>query len=313
MYSPLVSVIIPVYNTGKYLKETLTSISNQSLKELEIIVVNDGSTDNSLSIIESQAKLDTRIQIYTQENKGVSVARNKALQHIKGEYIYFLDSDDILAPQALEICYKKCKQENLDFIYFDAENINPDNKYQSQNYIHSASSENTIQKGIEVFNDLIDSQTYRPTVWLHFIKTAFLKAFNLSFYPGIIHEDQLFCFYIYMNAQRVSYIPQIFIKRRLRENSIMTQKFSWKNIIGYFTVINEILKYKKNQSIKIQKTIDKFLTCTLNAILWNSHVLNFKEKCKIIQFCTQKRCIKYIHIKNLAILFLKDNRIIYKK
>ena len=94
-YQPKVSVVIPVYNTADYLRETLNSICDQTLKELEIILLNDGSTDDSMSIIEDFAARDSRIQYHVQPNQGLSVARNQAMRYATGKYIYFMDSDDI--------------------------------------------------------------------------------------------------------------------------------------------------------------------------------------------------------------------------
>ena len=98
---PKVSVIIPIYNTALYLSEALDSICNQTLKEIEIILVNDGSTDNSLEIIREYSLRDNRITYFSQPNQGQGVARNLGLSHAVGKYIYFMDSDDILSIETL--------------------------------------------------------------------------------------------------------------------------------------------------------------------------------------------------------------------
>lgn len=115
---PEVSVIIPIYNTAAYLRRTLDSICSQTLKELEIILIDDGSTDGSRGIIEEYAKRDARIRWYAQPNQGLSVARNRGLLHATGKYIYFMDSDDILDTQALRHCHDLCEKRELDFIFF---------------------------------------------------------------------------------------------------------------------------------------------------------------------------------------------------
>lgn len=117
---PEVSVIIPIYNTAAYLRKALDSICDQTLKELEIILIDDGSTDGSRGIIEEYAKRDARIRWYAQPNQGLSVARNRGLLHATGKYIYFMDSDDILDTQALRHCHDLCEKRELDFIFFDA-------------------------------------------------------------------------------------------------------------------------------------------------------------------------------------------------
>ena len=115
-----VSVIMPIYNVAPYLGEAFDSILNQTLKDIEIIAVNDGSTDNSEEIIKMYQQKDSRIISLSQENQGQSVARNLALQHATGEYIYMMDSDDVLTgPDVLLTCYEYAKNNHADFIFFD--------------------------------------------------------------------------------------------------------------------------------------------------------------------------------------------------
>lgn len=102
MSNSMVSIIIPVYNTEEFVEEAVRSIMNQTLQDIEIIIINDGSTDNSLSIIRKLANEDDRIQIYSRENKGLSATRNQGIYLAKGKYLYFMDSDDYLEPDALE-------------------------------------------------------------------------------------------------------------------------------------------------------------------------------------------------------------------
>ncbi|MGH2644923.1 MAG: glycosyltransferase family 2 protein, partial [Chitinophagaceae bacterium] len=116
-----VSVVIPVYNTQDYVTETLENIIKQTLTETEILVIDDGSTDESYQIIESIAQKDERIHLYKQKNKGQGAARNLGMKYAKGEYIYFMDSDDLLSEDTFFQCYKKCEAERLEFLFFDAE------------------------------------------------------------------------------------------------------------------------------------------------------------------------------------------------
>ena len=118
-----VSVILPIYNVASYLEETFESLIGQSLKEIEIIAVNDGSTDNSEEIIGKYQQRDKRIIAFSQENKGQSAARNLALQHATGKYIYMMDSDDVLKDSdALQTCYDYAENNQADFIFFDGDN-----------------------------------------------------------------------------------------------------------------------------------------------------------------------------------------------
>ena len=111
-----VSIIIPVYNVEKYLRQCLDSIVNQTLKEIEVICINDGSTDNSPIILEEYEKKDPRIRVITQENMGSGVARNRAIQQAKGKYIGFMDSDDWADPTMFEKLYENAELNNSDIV-----------------------------------------------------------------------------------------------------------------------------------------------------------------------------------------------------
>ena len=112
----MISVIIPVYNVEKYLRDCLNSVINQTYKDLEIICINDGSKDNSLSILEEYAKKDKRIIIINKENAGVSAARNDGIEKSTGEYLFCLDSDDYIDKDFLEVFYNNAKQNNSDLV-----------------------------------------------------------------------------------------------------------------------------------------------------------------------------------------------------
>ena len=116
--SPKVSIIVPVYNVEKYLKHCLDSLINQTMQDIEIICVNDGSKDNSLAILEDYVKRDKRIILLNQSNRGVSVARNNALKQVRGEYYMFVDSDDWIDANACEVAYNCAIKENADCLMF---------------------------------------------------------------------------------------------------------------------------------------------------------------------------------------------------
>lgn len=115
---PKVSVIIPVYNTEEFVEDAVRSVMNQTLQEIEIIIINDGSTDNSQTILDKLATEDNRISIYKQQNEGLSITRNRGLSLAIGKYVYFMDSDDFLESDALNYCYKRCEEKSLDLICF---------------------------------------------------------------------------------------------------------------------------------------------------------------------------------------------------
>ena len=117
---PAVSIVMPVYNAEEYLKQTIDSLLVQSMKEIEIITVDDGSTDGSLEMLKKYAQEDKRVKVYTQKNKYAGVARNKGLKHARGEYVLFLDSDDFFEPELVEATYHTAKENEADVVMFGA-------------------------------------------------------------------------------------------------------------------------------------------------------------------------------------------------
>lgn len=305
--TPRISVIIPVYNTGQYLRESIGSIMNQTFRDLEIIVVNDGSTDNSEEIIRELMAEDERITIIIQENQGLSCARNSGMRIATGKYLYFMDSDDSLDLNALEHCYTKCEELSLDFVFFDAENIiEAETQTPVQNYSRRESiDENKIWKGCELLNYEIEHWLYRSPVWLYFVNRIFLDSFfQDGFYPGIIHEDHLFTVPLHLYAKRVGYIPFSFFKRRIRENSIMTKRFSLRNIQGYVVTAVRLREMKALLSLEAV-LIELFLSFMLNAVMWEAHRLSMKDKLKAFSLFYKNRLLKYIRCKTIIIFLIK--------
>ena len=139
----LISVIVPAYNVEDYLGECLDSIINQTFTDIEIICVNDGSVDSTLDIFNDYASRDERINVISQENKGLSGARNTGLKHAKGKYIYFMDSDDYLEVNALERMYSAAEEKSADIVFFKLINFDDGTgeKYQTRYYDMEALSD----------------------------------------------------------------------------------------------------------------------------------------------------------------------------
>lgn len=303
-----VSVIIPVYNTEKYVREAVDSISKQTLKELEIILVNDGSTDHSLQIIKGLSNMDSRITVYSQLNQGLSMARNAGLAHSQGKYIYFMDSDDLLEKDAMELCYLKCEEKQLDFVFFDAQSFFEDNvkNAPSLNYLRTAKLEDKTYIGYEALKEQLQNKEYTPSACLNFIRRNFLEKHHLQFYPSIIHEDQLFTTLLYLQAERTSSINRAFFHRRMRENSIMTRKFSNRNMEGYLTVTNNILYFKEHTTnTELKAIIDLYLSQMLNAAVWQAHTLDLQMRLRIAMLCFSKYK-KYVSLRNIGVLLFKS-------
>lgn len=307
MAKPKVSVIVPVYNTEKYLEEAFSSIQNQSLSDIEIIVINDGSTDRSAEIIDRLAKSDNRIHLFSQSNQGQSAARNLGMDNASGDYLYFMDSDDLLEADALEICYEKCTSQNLQMTIFDAEIFSEDYKAKKLtfNYYRAGEiKEGQVYDGAELLEILLGKNIFRAAPWLLFVKRELPEKMNLRFFPGIIHEDELFTPLLYLAAERVGYIPRRFFHRRIRANSTMTRKFSIRNVEGYFVAIEQLRLYSINKKLIINKIVNLLIRIIVNSIAYESHILSFRERISIFISFYQKDFMKFITIKNLTILLL---------
>lgn len=291
-----VSIIIPVFNTEEFLEEAIRSILSQTLQEIEVIVINDGSTDHSAEVIRRMAALDSRIISISQVNKGLSATRNKGVEKAKGEYIYFMDSDDILEENALELCYKKCVDKDLDFVFFDAEVFGLTLPF---DYKRTQVLKDGVYSGLELLDIMLNKRVYRSSVCLNLIKREHVKSNNLTFLPGIIHEDELYSFLLYSSAKRVSFIPQSFYKRRVREDSIMTRRFSLHNITSYFTVLKLINKERNNSN---QSVVDKLISYIVNPVIYNAASLNSLERLHVLQTCIKQGYIRHIRVKNLSVL-----------
>ncbi|NLB90400.1 MAG: glycosyltransferase, partial [Clostridiales bacterium] len=245
------SVIIPVYNVEPYLRETLTSVLAQSLKEIEIICVDDGSTDRSLQIIKEYAHADERVKVIIQENQGPSQARNTGMKHAKGRYVYFLDSDDTIVPTALQTMYDTMEKEELDIVTFDGETFFDDDT--KGDYVKAISYKRPLtsakkQKGWKLLRAFFFNHEYSASVCLMALRRRFLEEKKMAFYPGIFHEDNLFTFQCMMEARNCKHLHQALFLRRMRKNSIMTQKVSEKHFLGYWICYLEGLTYAASSS-----------------------------------------------------------------
>lgn len=311
-----VSVIVPIYNVEVYLRKSILSIMNQTLKDIEIILVNDGSTDNSLSIIKELAKEDSRIKICSQPNHGQSIARNIGLVNAIGKYIYFFDSDDILEEKTLEECYDKCELNQLDFLFFDADVFSDDDIYMEfKSYNRTNKFVNKTYSGTDLLKEQLANNYFSASVCLTFIKKEYLDNINLYFYPKIIHEDELFTFLLYLKARKIGFINKIYFHRRLRPNSTMTTNHNIRNVIGYINVCRELKKHSKQYPTNaIESDLYKNRIKTLLTILYSiaEQKLHQSEKNEIKNILT-KEFLPYLNWKILIKLNIPFIYTLYKK
>lgn len=234
------SIVVPVHNTAEYLVDCFDSIFKQTQKEIEVIAIDDGSTDNSLYILEQIKKTHPQMRVFSQKNEGLGSSRNKGLELATGEFTYFLDSDDCLVDTALEKCYQYAKDNHLDIVMFDAETFGDIRcKTGYYNRAEIIEDQETVLSGMEFANKYW-TKTFVPSACLIYTSTQFLKQHNLKFLPKIYYEDNEFYCKMLPLAERVMYIPKLFYKRRYRESSITTSLFDLRHAKDYLTMLQSI-------------------------------------------------------------------------
>ena len=251
----IVSVIVPVYNSAPWLEECLDSIANQTLSEVEIICVNDGSTDDSLRILEEYQRKDGRIRIIDQKNKGVGAARNEGMKAATGKYLYFIDSDDYIDLNALELLTADMEERNLELICFNTIPFGDDERNRKladskKSYYNRTLDEDTVFTGTELFCVLRKNQNYLVPVWLNMVLRSYCMENDIWFRTDILHEDEAWTFEAMMGASRCGCMNKAFYHRRYRDNSIMTSPMSFKHVYSYWYAITDMLQTIEKRKIQ---------------------------------------------------------------
>ena len=224
-----ISVIVPVFNTKEYLKECLDSVLNQCGVSYEVICVDDGSTDGSYEMLmEYQACYTEKIQVFRQNHGGISKARNYGFEKARGNYIYYMDSDDILKADALCYMFRNCKKYSLDLFFFSFENFADDavmaEKYQRMIQKKQKRRKQTIKvlTGREQFTKFIQEDEYYVTVWCQCIRKEYALKSGLQFPNVMYFEDQIYTYQALDKAQSVACSAEVLYCKRIRQGSVCT-------------------------------------------------------------------------------------------
>lgn len=285
---PKVSIIIPVYNVEKYLKKCLNCIVNQTLTDFEVICINDGSTDNSLEILNEYAKNDKRFIVISQENQGQGVARNRCLELVKGEYIQFIDPDDWVETNMLETLYDFAKKHDSQIVKFDYfEFFEYSNKLKKIDFV------NRIKKDFKY--DLISKPYYswrqlkkgcltklELCVWTYFYSAEFIKSNNIRFNSTKLGEDHLFANGALILADRVDYLNEYLYYYRIRSGSAVNIK-SDQN----FCVFDNVEQFKKFliQHSLYEELKDEFKDYAQQAVCWPYDMIPQESKKRYEELC----------------------------
>lgn len=321
-----ISIIIPVYNTAFYLETCLKSLITQTLEEIEIICVNDGSTDNSAEILEEYARLDSRITVINQENNGQSSARNKGIDAAKGEYIGFLDSDDWASPDMFEKLYKNAQKYDSQISMCSIAMFNEKT---------GETTRNDAYMSLDLFGEDFKNRSFHPnetfdfifricvTPWNKIYKRDFLLQNKLKFVENLNFEDNVFFLDAYTSATKISLIDEPLVT--YRQNSQTSYSYAVKkhdkkrlDFFKIFELEKEILK-KKN----LYKHLKKYFLWNKADVLvyWYNKLENEgvkKEYRKKLQKAFPQMCFlkvqKFFNNKcqiNKLNNLLKNNKIVF--
>jgi len=257
-----ISIVVPVYNVELYLEECLESILTQDFDDYEVICVNDGSTDRSLEILQGFAIKNRKIKIIDNPvNNGVSFSRNCGIRHAVGEYILFVDSDDMLRQGALKILSEEADRLDTDILYFDMTIKDevlwaPENKEMLQKH----SGYNRLCTGQDLFVKLCHDNQVIDEVWRQLLSRRFIEENRLYFYEGILHEDNLFSVICAMKAQKVFYLKHELYVYRRREDSI-TSRMNVHRMESCFIVFIELYKfwYRNTFTTEVNEAFGEYL------------------------------------------------------
>ena len=308
-----VSVVIPCYNAERFLPECLDSVLSQTLKEIEIICIDDGSSDNTLKILDSYKKKDNRITVLTQQNQYAGIARNKGIEKSIGKYLSFLDSDDFFEPQKLSKMYEKCEEDKADICISGGGTYNMLTKEVSHGYLQVKHyllpktipfSANDTQKSI--------FSLCNPAPWNRLFRTGFIKEYGLKFQDVKQTNDVFFTMSAMVLAKRITAIDQWFVNYRTGTSTSLQESTNKNYRCFYFA-------YKKLKEFLVSQGLyDKYERSFLDQILDNSrHTLNMtktKEAWLEVAMFIKEKCIPEFgfldhpeYRKNDLVFFLMTN------
>ena len=278
------SVIVPVYNLGILVNQCVISLISQTFDNFEIILVNDGSTDNSLSILREWEKKDKRIQIIDKLNGGLSSARNVGLRQSIGDYILFVDGDDWLAIDALESIEDYLRQnENVDMLCFDYYAYYDDNHMK----LISFKAPMEIVDGLTYF----ERSSFKITAWSKVYRKSFLDKIDLNFLEGRLHEDLSYTIPLCLCANCVGYVNKpLYYYRQNREGSIM-RKISYKNVLDFSHALcfdYYLLKQRGRLNVYVSQWIKQgfYKACFTAEVNLSTILRCFKEN-NVAQVCAE--------------------------
>lgn len=241
---------MPMFNEASRITRLLDSLITQTFTEFEVIIINDGSTDNSVEIATPYCEKDARFKLYHQTNKGLSSARNYGLQNANGEWIAFFDSDDFIKPELLSHWYQLAVTQHVDVLIGNAERFNPSDLKKHQRPIHQRQPYQKVIKGSEWIIHAVNQHQWPHFVWLQLIRHDLIKKHQLRFIDGLYHEDILWTTQLALVAERMGFDNQTLYYYCANPDSI-TRKLNpqkeAKRTQSYMQIVLQLLKIADKQ------------------------------------------------------------------
>ena len=277
---PKISVILPVYNAEKYLRPCLDSIRDQTLREIEILCVDDGSSDASPQILAEYAQKDSRMRVICQENAGAGAARNSGLKAASGTYLSFLDADDFFEPRMLALAYEKAEAEQSDFVVFRSDQYyTEEDRYRGMRW--SVKTEQLPQKSPFSRKD-IRGNVFRAFIgwaWDKLYRREFVQKHQLFFQEQRTSNDFFFVFTGIVLAERISVADQVLVHQRrdAKDSLSKTRENSW---FCYYDALLALRDRMKQEGIFGELERD-FINYAVHASLWNLNTLAEPTRTKL--------------------------------
>lgn len=274
-----ISVIIPIYNQEKYLATALDSLQNQTLKDFEVICINDGSKDNSLNILNKYAAEDSRIKVINQENQGIGRTRNNGLKMAKGKYVAFLDPDDTFEKNALESLYKQAIEQNCDILAFNYKKVDANhnvigygNIKDNLKYVFKINSDETFNW--KSFKEKVFGGLFTAS-WNKLYKNDFIQKHKLHFSKSNLGEDQVFVYGATLVADKIGYSDNYFYNYLIHPNSAL-RSVSDKHL-DIFKAMDAITNLVKKLGLtkELEKEYSKYI---VRGVLRHERLIESKSK-----------------------------------
>ena len=309
---PKISIIIPIYNSEEYIEECLNSLMKQTFKNFEIICINDGSTDNSLKILKIYEKLDDRIHILTQNNSGPGIARNIGMNISKGEYLIFLDSDDIFEDTMVEELFARIYAYNNEIVICNSNNFiveNGNKKYikKKNYYIQNNIVNKKIFSSFDIKKDFFNLFIWWP--WDKIFKKDFIKNLGIEYQNLRTSEDLFFVAAAAIKAKNISFIDKIFINHRMGVNSSVSnsRNIYWNN---FYYALKKLKNFIKEKGL-YKRFKQDFINYVAKFSIWNLETIHGNSFCKLYQKLKNEWWIEFGISKFNKNYFYNKN--IYKK